>query len=249
MKPLFFFDLDDTLVDHGAAEEGAHRETHAAHAPVFSGVPFETWLAAYRKSNVALWERYGRGEIDRPTLSRHRFQDPLETLGLDASQGGSLGGFYMDAYGRNWRLVPGAEEVLAHAARYGEAGILSNGFRDTQRGKIARFGVAGILSNGFREQQRRKIAKFGLDRWVRHVILSEEVGAMKPARAIFDAAWRTAGAPEGVRRVYVGDSFATDVLGAKAAGWFPIWFDRHERPAPEPVVYVRRLVDLLPLLV
>ncbi len=228
MKPLFFFDLDDTLVDHGAAEEGAHRETHAAHAPVFSGVPFETWLAAYRKSNVALWERYGRGEIDRPTLSRRRFQDPLETLGLDASQGESLGGFYMDAYGRNWCLVPGAEEVLAHAARYGEAGILSNGFRDTQRGKIARF---------------------GLDRWVRHVILSEEVGAMKPARAIFDAAWRTAGAPEGVRRVYVGDSFATDVLGAKAAGWFPIWFDRHERPAPEPVVYVRRLVDLLPLLV
>jgi putative hydrolase of the HAD superfamily len=133
----------------------------------------------------------------------------------------------MDAYGRHWTLVPGAEEVLDHAARLGVAGILSNGFRETQRGKIARF---------------------SLERWVSHVVLSEEVGAMKPSRAIFDAAFRAAGAPKGARKVYVGDSFATDVLGAKAAGWFPIWFDRHEREAPEPVVYVRRLVDLLPLL-
>ena len=227
-KPLFFFDLDDTLVDHHAAEEGAHRETHAAHGPVFGGVAFETWLAAYRRNNLALWERYGKGEIDRPTLSRHRFADPLDALGLDASQGSRIGDFYMDAYGRHWTLVDGAEEVLAHAARHG---------------------VAGILSNGFREQQRGKIAKFGLDRWVAHVILSEDVGAMKPSPAIFDAAFRAAGAPAGVRRVYVGDTFATDVLGAKAAGWFPIWFDRHERPAPQPVVYVRRLADLLPLLV
>ncbi len=226
MTPLFFFDLDDTLVDHHAAEEGAHRETHAAHAPVFGGVAFETWLAAYRKSNLSLWDRYGKGEIDRPTLSKHRFADPLDALGLDAGHGGAIGTYYMDAYGRHWTLVEGAEEVLEHAAR---------------------FGTTGILSNGFREQQRNKIARFGLDRWVKHVILSEDVGAMKPAREIFDAAWKAAGGGRR-RRVYVGDHFTTDVLGAKAAGWFPIWFDRHERPAPQPVVYVRRLVDLLPLL-
>ncbi len=226
MKSLFFFDLDDTLVDHHAAEEGAHRETHAAHAPLFGGIPFEAWLAAYRKSNLALWERYGRGEIDRPTLSRHRFSDPLGALGLDPAHGPLIGSSYMDAYGRHWCLVDGAEEVLDHASRFGVAGILSNGFRETQRGKIARF---------------------GLDRWVRHVVLSEDVGAMKPAREIFDAAWKAAGGGAG-KRVYVGDSFATDVLGAKAAGWFPIWFDRHGHGAPQPVVYVRRLVDLLPLL-
>lgn len=226
MKPLLFFDLDDTLVDHHAAEEGAHRETHAAHAPLFGAVPFDTWLATYRRNNLALWERYGKGEIDRPTLSRHRFADPLGELGLDAGHAGRIGDFYMDAYGRNWTLVEGAEEVLEHASRVGVVGILSNGFRETQRGKIARF---------------------GLDRWVRHVILSEDVGAMKPSREIFDAAWEAAGGGPG-RRIYVGDSFATDVLGAKAAGWFPIWFDRHARGAPQPVVYVRRLVDVLPLL-
>jgi len=61
-----------------------------------------------------------------------------------------------------------------------------------------------------------------------------------------DAAWQAAGG-DARRRVYVGDSFATDVVGAKGAGWFPIFFDRHGEGAPEPVVFVTRLADLKPL--
>jgi putative hydrolase of the HAD superfamily len=123
-------------------------------------------------------------------------------------------------------LVEGAEEILEFAAREG---------------------VVGILSNGLREQQWGKIRTFRLDRWVTHVVLSEEVGAMKPDRAIFDAAWKAAGNPA-VRKVYVGDSWETDVLGAKAAGWFPVFFDRRGEGPPRPAIYVRRLVDLKPLL-
>lgn len=226
MKPLFFFDLDDTLVDHGAAEEGAHRETHAAHHALFGGIAFEDWLASYRRNNLRLWHEYGKGAIDRPTLTARRFSLPLADLGLDAAHGVAVGTSYMDAYGRNWRLIEGAEDALEHASREG---------------------VVGILSNGFRETQRAKIARFGLDRWVRHVVLSEDVGALKPSRVIFDAAAKAAGGGER-RRLYVGDCFATDIVGAKAAGWFPILFDRHGKGAPEPVVFVTRLSDLKPLL-
>lgn len=224
-RPLFFFDLDDTLVDHGAAEEGAHREIHAAHGALFGGIAFEDWLASYRRNNLRLWHEYGKGAIDRPTLTARRFALPLADLGLDSAHGVAVGASYMDAYGRNWRLIEGAEDALEHASREG---------------------VVGILSNGFRETQRAKIARFGLDRWVHHVVLSEDVGAMKPSRAIFDAAAIAAGGGER-RRLYVGDCFATDVVGAKAAGWFPILFDRHGTGAPEPVVFVTRLSDLKPL--
>lgn len=226
MKPLFFFDLDDTLVDHHAAEEGAHRETHAAQHALFEGIAFEDWLAAYRRNNLLLWHEYGKGAIDRPTLTARRFALPLADLGLDAARGAAIGTSYMEAYRRNWRLIEGAEDALEHASREG---------------------VVGILSNGFRETQRAKIARFGIERWARHVVLSEDVGAMKPSRVIFDAASRAAGGGER-RRLYVGDSFATDVVGAKAAGWFPILFDRHGKGAPEPVVFVTRLSDLKPLL-
>jgi len=224
-SPLLFFDLDDTLVDHHSAEEDAHRETHASHASLFSGVAFDDWLAAYRRNNLRLWHEYGKGEIDRPTLAARRFALPLAELGLDVAGGAMVSAFYIASYNRNWRLIEGAEDVLQHAAG---------------------LGVVGILSNGFRQTQRAKIARFGLDRWARHVILSEDVGAMKPSRAIFDAAWKAAGG-EARRRVYVGDSFATDVVGAKEAGWFPIFFDRHGKGAPEPVVFVTRLADLKPL--
>jgi putative hydrolase of the HAD superfamily len=227
VKPLLFFDLDDTLVDHRAAEEAAHRETHAEHPGVFGGVPFSIWLAQYRKNNFALWALYGKGEIDRHELSRRRFSEPLLELDLDPAQGKAIGTTYLSFYARHWQLVEGAEEILEFASRYG---------------------AVGILSNGLREQQWNKIRDFRLDRWVTHVVLSEEVGAMKPDRAIFDAASRAAGGGD-VRKVYVGDSWETDVLGAKAAGWFPIWFDREAQGAPAPVVYVTRLVDLKPLLV
>ena len=140
--------------------------------------------------------------------------------------GAAASAFYIGAYSRGWRLIEGAEDALEHASQEG---------------------IVGILSNGFRETQRAKIARFGLERWVRHVVLSEDVGAMKPSRVIFDAAATAAGGGER-RRLYVGDSFATDVVGAKAAGWFPILFDRHGKGAPEPVVFVTRLSDLKPLL-
>jgi len=225
-KPLFFFDLDDTLLDHRGAEEAAHRATHAELPGVFGAVPFPEWLAGYRRNNLALWALYGRGEIDRHELTRRRFAEPLLELELDPLHGEKVGAVYLDFYARHWQLVEGAEVILEFAAQTG---------------------VVGILSNGLREQQRSKIRTFRLDRWVSHVVLSEEVGAMKPARAIFDAAWQAAGGGR-VRKVYVGDSWESDVLGAKAAGWFPIWFDRLGRGVPAPVVFVTKLVDLKPLL-
>lgn len=225
-RSLLFFDLDDTLVDHRAAEDAAQREVHAERAADFEGVPYDAWLAAYREANARLWSAMARGEIGPDELRRRRFAEPLAVLGLDGTRADALSGFYLEAYARAWTLVEGAEEILEFAAREG---------------------VCGVLSNGIAAIQRRKVERFRLDRFVSHVVLSEDVGAMKPARAIFDAAHRSAGSPSG-RKVYVGDQFETDVVGAKAAGWFPILFDPDGAGAPRPTVYVRRLADLKPLL-
>ena len=176
---------------------------------------FEEWLAAYRGANGRLWAAYGRGEIGREELHRRRFADPLAAFGLDRGAADEVGAFYLERYRRAWRLNEGAEELLAAAAELGEV---------------------GILSNGFRELQRAKIARFELERWVRHVVLSEEVGAMKPARAIFDAAVRAAcgerAARTGGGRSTSGDHWETDVLGAKARRLVPR--PLQPRPAPAP---------------
>lgn len=228
MKPLLFFDLDDTLLDHRAAEALAQRETFDSHADLFGACAFEEWLPRYRRSNAALWEAFGRRAVTREELCRRRFEEPLAALGLDAARGGEMSDFYLEAYERHWRLHDGACEILEEASRHG---------------------VVGILSNGFTWLQKKKVARFGLDRWVQHLVLSEEVGVGKPAREIFDAALKAAGV-EGipVRKVYVGDHFESDVLGAKAAGWFPVFFNPRNEPLPSPAIFVTRLEDLKPLL-
>lgn len=230
MRGLFFFDLDDTLLDHTGAEAIAQRETFGAFGALFGALPFPEWLAAYRGANALLWAAYGRGEIGREELHRRRFADPLAAFGLDAGAAEEVGAAYLERYRRAWSLNEGAEELLAAASRLGEV---------------------GILSNGFRELQRAKIARFELERWVRHVVLSEEVGAMKPARAIFDAAVRAAcgeAGANGRRKLYLGDHFQTDVLGARAAGWLPVFYNPGRLPLPSPAIHVARLLDALPLL-
>ena len=190
----------------------------------------EEWLAAYREANGSLWAAYGRGEIGREELHRRRFADPMGAFGLDGESAGEVGDFYLGRYRHAWRLNEGAEELLAAAAELGEV---------------------GILSNGFRELQRAKIARFDLGRWVRHVVLSEEVGAMKPARAIFDAAVRAASGGDGGngrRKLYLGDHWETDVLGARGAGWFPVLYNPRRTGSPRPSLFVTRLADAIPLL-
>ncbi len=228
-QPIVFFDLDDTLLDHSGAEAAAQEDTFAAHPEAFGGVPLAAWLDVYREANVRLWAAYGRGEISRPELQVRRFAEALSALGLDPGPSGAIGDFYLARYREKWRLNEGAEEALAETSRRA---------------------VVGILSNGFAELIKAKVARFRLGRWARHVIASEEVGVMKPARGIFDAAlW--AAAPEGAdlrRKVYVGDSFENDVVGAKGAGWLPILYNPRRVPPPAPVLYVARLADVAPLI-
>lgn len=224
---LLFFDLDDTLLDHRGAEEAAQRETFEAFAKHLNGTAFEAWLGEYQTVNRALWDAFGRREVTRDELKYRRFHEPLAALGHDGAHADAMSDFYLAAYARHWRLNEGAEEILAAATE---------------------LGTVGILSNGLLEAQKAKVERFRLDRWASHFVFSEEVGAMKPAREIFDAAWERAARREPVRRVYLGDSIPHDVVGAKNAGWLPILYSPNGHEADFPVLYVRRLVDARPLL-
>jgi putative hydrolase of the HAD superfamily len=76
------------------------------------------------------------------------------------------------------------------------------------------------------------------------VLTSAEVGARKPAPAIFARALELAGVPA-ARATHVGDSLADDVAGARAAGIEPILIDRRSAPAPAGLRTIATLVELL----
>jgi putative hydrolase of the HAD superfamily len=90
----------------------------------------------------------------------------------------------------------------------------------------------GLVTNGAAVLQRDKIAALGLDGAFDPVVVSSEVGARKPDRAVFDHAVLTAGL-EPSTTWFVGDNLWVDVLGASGAGLRAVWLNRTGRPRPD----------------
>jgi putative hydrolase of the HAD superfamily len=81
-----------------------------------------------------------------------------------------------------------------------------------------------VISN-WDERLRPLLAQLKLAGYFEVIVVSREVGAAKPARAIFQYAIRKLGLPsEDI--LHVGDSHSMDVLGARTAGLCALWLVR-----------------------
>ena len=87
------------------------------------------------------------------------------------------------------------------------------------------------------------LGEAGLLPLVDGVVTSAEVGAAKPAAAVFERALELAGAAPS-EAVHVGDSLDNDVEGALAAGVRPVLVVRDGAPAPPGVTAVGSLAEL-----
>lgn len=217
LRPKFiYFDLDDTLLDHKKAEHAGLSDIHA-HFEMFNGVDDDTLHHTYHKINKGLWEQYGKAEIDRYQLQRLRFEKTLAELGLDESSSQEVGDAYMNFYRNHWEWIQGAKDAYY---------------------KIADHFDVGIITNGFAETQWLKIDQFEFKKSAQHIVISEEVGVMKPHPKIFDHSTELAGVDR-TDILYVGDSFTSDITGGSKAGWKVAWF------TPNPVEQGHKLADLI----
>lgn len=219
---FIYFDIDDTLLDHRAAERAALADLHAAGR--FGDHPLAHVQATYHTSNVPLWRDFAAGRITKNELQHERFARLLTALSLPQADPAATGTDYLDRYGAHWRWTEGAEAAF-HA--------------------IADAFPVGLLTNGFREQQRAKLDRFpALASRAETVIISEEVGAMKPHLDIFRHATEAAGVAAG-EILYVGDSLHSDVEGGTAFGWRVAWLTDSAQEAPEGAVAVRSWREVL----
>jgi putative hydrolase of the HAD superfamily len=110
----------------------------------------------------------------------------------------------------------------------------------------------GLLSNfDSAETGLRILTTHGLRRYFSPIHISEAIGYRKPRREAFlHTAEVMRVAPQDV--LFIGDTFALDVVGAKSVGMDAAWFDRQKTP-PDPVqaqpdYTVTRFRDLLEIL-
>ncbi|MCI4319090.1 MAG: HAD family hydrolase [Thermoplasmata archaeon] len=218
------FDLDDTVFDH------AHALTQALDGirrsePVLRKRSAEE----IRRKYVELLDQFHRrvlnGELGESESRALRFQALFRWAGLPlkVNEARERAAEYRRQYLDHRRAVPGVAPLLTGLAKSARLGIVSNNPRRGQLDKLRAIGLA----------DRFKV-----------VMTSEEAGAAKPDPEIFQAALDKLGVARD-EAVMVGDSWAADVLGARAAGLVAVWFNRRRLPNPDPSLAVE-LTDYRP---
>jgi putative hydrolase of the HAD superfamily len=211
---VVLFDLDDTLHDdtyayQSAAEEVA-REVAAEH-----GVDALALKAAYIAEAEGFWMRLAGTDL-KGKLSDLRaslWQSALESVGAGsdpdlAQRSAERYNAYRVKY---YTLFPGAIELL--------------------RSLRERAIKLGIVTNGFSETHRDKIALLRLTEYFDAIFLADEVGMVKPDPLLFAHACRRLGeAPS--RAAMVGDRYERDIRGAAEAGLFTIWLNVRDENLP-----------------
>jgi FMN phosphatase YigB (HAD superfamily) len=110
----------------------------------------------------------------------------------------------------------------------------------------------GLLSNFDSAETGMKIlATHGLRPYFSPIHISEAIGYRKPRREAFLHTAEAMGvAPQDV--LFIGDTFALDVVGAKGVGMDAAWFDRQKTPPDlvqaQPDYTITRFRDLLEIL-
>lgn len=219
------FDADGTLFDYDRAEAVQLGNTFESF-----GLGFETEYAKiYRRINGEIWLDFEAGRITQERLRTRRFELLFDAIGLDCDPG-EFSRRYLANLALGIDLIDGAENVVERL--HGKVGlvIITNGLADVQRPRFARSTVGCYFSD---------------------VVISEEVGAAKPAPAIFEVAFARMDYPKKNDVLIVGDSLSSDIKGGVNYGIDTCWFNPEGKPNGSGVVAryeISELKELLPLL-
>jgi len=199
---MIFFDIDGTLIDHASASAAASLALHDQ----FAGeIPFsrDEFPLAWEQIMDRHFERFCRGEISLWGQRRARIRESFAAPQLTDAEADARYFVFIGEYEQRTRAYDDAAPCLERLAGT-QLGIISNGAREQQIGKLRR---AGLLSH------------FSV------TVFSEDTGRGKPDPSIFREACRRAG-KDPSECILVGDDLKNDIHAGHAFGIRPVWVDR-----------------------
>ena len=199
-----FFDLDNTIWDFNSNSFDALYIALQKLQLLEVVGSYPVFFSIYREVNERLWELYRQGLMTKKVLSIQRFEESFEKNGTPLIVGGGVvNDAYLSEMPLQTKLVDGARNVL-----------------DYLHGSYE----MAIITNGFKEVQYDKIHKSELSKYFRKIFISEEIGAQKPGKEIFEYAIKSMNAPK-KSSLMIGDSWEADIVGAKNFGIDHIYFN------------------------
>ena len=224
---FIYFDLDDTLIDHKTAQDRGLLDLWSQY-PQLQDTDPNTFTKVYADVNTRLWKAYRNNEIDQQTLRRCRFEQTFEDLQLKKPDWREVDSAYMACYSRHWEWIDDARQAFVALSEHYPIGIMTNGFTDIQQ---------------------KKFKHISLNRYSRHLVISEQVGFLKPDPRIFAHSAKIA-EMDPSQLLYVGDSYSSDILGGSKSGWRTAWYQSNGRDEGNGVAdysfsHFSQLVDVL----
>lgn len=231
------FDADHTLLDYGADEISAWRILLAQ-----LGLPTDEEAVTFcHHASERVWTKAGLYAVNDPKIQKvyhslYRahltglFEEIFEKYPCQADPS-TLGQRFIDLLSLGGNLRDNAEEILRKLSKKSGGGY-----------EIA------IVTNGLSTMQRARLK--GLEKYANEIFVSEELGVIKPQAEFFEKVLREINATA-KECLMIGDSFTSDISGAKSVGMDGCWLrsrDRVEETPFSPTYTIRSLTELLNVL-
>lgn len=207
------FDMDDTIFDHSLTCRKALGRLRTTEDRL-RGRPLDELWREYSRLLEAVQPDVLAGRLPIQQARVERFRELARFCGTEVDPEGAaeLSRQYRAHYQLLRRAVPGVRRLL-----------------ERLRGRT----VVGVVTNNEVAEQEAKLDFLRLRPLIDFMVVSEGVGVAKPETAIFQIALdRAAALPQ--ETVMIGDSWRSDVAGARNSGIRPVWFNRFHLTPPDP---------------
>lgn len=194
------FDLDNTLLDFSTVSKRAFKDLSLTYDFGDHGS-----YEKYHQINSKYWHYFEKHKINAHDLRYGRFKEFLETINSKADHI-AVAENYLRLLIEHSEWIPGAERILKELSRTHRLGIITNGLKEAQHGRLE---------------------KHGMKKYFQHIFISEELGVSKPHHDFFLQVHQTIEEPDKHKVLVIGDNPKSDILGGNNFNYHTCWFDYH----------------------
>lgn len=193
------FDIDDTLLDFGAAEKESLEL-------LFKEKNMELTAdmeSHYKEINQGLWRAFEEGKIARDEVVNTRFSLFFKAYGKEVD-GALLDARYRSYLEEGHHLIKGAFELITSLHAQYDLYIVTNGVSKTQYKRLRDSGLFPLFKD---------------------IFVSEDTGFQKPMKEYFDYVFARIPGFSADSTLIIGDSLSSDIKGGNLAGIDTCWFN------------------------
>ena len=216
-----FFDVDDTLLDFGAAEKLALQLLFEE-----QNIPLTSEMEEkYKSINQGLWRRFEEGELSRDEVVNTRFSVLFNQFEKEVD-GTILEKNYRLSLEQGHQLVNGAFELITELNSQYDLYIVTNGVSRTQDKRLHASGLYPLFKG---------------------IFVSEDTGFQKPMKEFFDYVFVRIPQFDVKQALIIGDSLSADIKGGELAGLDTCWFNPNMKPNVtdiSPTYQIQKLEEL-----